>query len=185
MDYWIKANDGQTYGPASPTTMNKWIAEGRVIASTPVAYSPDGPWREATMVPELAAAFGLEPVDPGGVPPTQPVPPAMAPGSWPPAAIAIPQLISGIFNVLTAVSVTVFTFGCATPIGIALLILGIKELIAYSNARVSPPLQYLERTRTYAIFDIVALLAGNFGSLVCGIIMLTQLDDARRRAGLR
>jgi hypothetical protein len=48
-----------------------------------------------------------------------------------------------------------------------------------------PPLQYLERTRTYAICDVITVLAGNFGSLVCGIIMLTQLDEGRRRAGLR
>jgi hypothetical protein len=183
MDYWIKATDGQTYGPASPTTMNKWIAEGRVIASTPVAYSPDGPWREATMVPELAAAFGLEPVDATGVPPTQPVPPSMAPGSWPPGMIAIPQLISGIFHLVCALSWVFTCFGIV--LAVPLTILGIKELIAYSNARVTPPLQYLERTRTYAILDIVAALALNFGSVICGIIMLTQLDEARRRAGLR
>jgi hypothetical protein len=183
MDYWIKANDGQTYGPASPTTMNKWIAEGRVIASTPVAYSPDGPWREATMVPELAAAFGLEPVDTTSVPPTQPVPPAMAPGTWPPGMIAIPQLVSGIFNLLCAIGWVFTCFGIV--LSVPLVILGIKELMAYSNARVMPPLQYLERTRTYAICDVITVLAGNFGSLVCGIIMLTQLDEGRRRAGLR
>ena len=63
MDYWIRATDGQTYGPASLATMNRWITERRVIASTPVSHSPDGPWREATMVPELAAGFGIEPAD--------------------------------------------------------------------------------------------------------------------------
>jgi len=183
MDYWIKATDGQTYGPASPATMNRWVAEGRVIASTPVSHSPDGPWREATMVPELAAAFGIEPVDPTGAPPMQPVPPAMAPGEWPPDMVAIPQLVSGIFNSLAAIGWIFTCFGVVITIPLA--ILGIKELIAYSNRRAMPPLQYLERVRTYAIFDVITLIAGNLGSLVCGIIMLTQLDEARRRAGLR
>jgi hypothetical protein len=67
-------------------------------------------------------------------------------------------------------------------LAIPLAILGIKELIAYSNARTTPPLQYLERSRTYAIFDIVSLLTLNLGSAVCGIIILTQLDAARQRA---
>jgi hypothetical protein len=180
MDYWIRATDGQTYGPASLTSMNRWITEGRVIASTPVSHSPDGPWREATMVPELAAAFGVEPIDPTGAPPTHPEPPAAPTGSWPPDMVAIPQLIAGIFNLLAAVSWIFTCFGVVLAIPLA--ILGIKELIAYSNARTTPPLQYLERSRTYAIFDIVSLLTLNLGSAVCGIIILTQLDAARQRA---
>ncbi len=180
MDYWIKATDGQTYGPASLTTMNRWITEGRVIASTPVSHSPDGPWREATMVPELAVGFGIEPIDPTGAPPTGPVPPAVPAGGWPPDMVAIPQLVSGIFNLLVAVSWLFTCFGVI--LSIPLVILGIKELVAYSNARTTPPLQYLDRSKTYAIFDIVAVLTLNVGSLVCGIIILTQLDAARQRA---
>ena len=180
MDYWIRATDGQTYGPASLTTMNRWITEGRVIASTPVSHSPDGPWREATMVPELAVGFGIEPIDPTGAPPTGPVPPAVPTGGWPPDMVAIPQLIAGIFNLLAAVGWLFTCFGVILTIPLA--ILGIKELVAYSNARTTPPLQYLDRSKTYAIFDIVAVLTLNVGSLVCGIIILTQLDAARQRA---
>jgi hypothetical protein len=94
--------------------------------------------------------------------------------------VAIPQLVSGIFNLLAAVGWLFTCFGVILTVPLA--ILGIKELVAYSNARTTPPLQYLERSKTYAIFDIVAVLTGNFASLICGIIILTQLDAARQRA---
>jgi hypothetical protein len=100
-------------------------------------------------------------------------------GEWPPTAITISQLVSGIFHLIAAAG---WLFACAGVIlSIPLAILGIYELIAYSRARTTPPQQYLESTKTKAILDICSVLAGNFGSMVCGIVMLTQLPAAQER----
>lgn len=187
--YWIIGSDGRTYGPADLATAQRWVAEGRIVASTQVARSPDGPWSDATLVPELAQAFGAEPAaetapEPAAspaaptAPPTQPVQPAV-PVGWPPAGVAIPQLVSGIFNLIVGAGWLFTCFGVVLTV--PLVILGVKELLAYSRARTAKPLDYLESTRTMAILDICTVLTGNLGSAVCGIVILTQLGEAERQ----
>jgi hypothetical protein len=100
-------------------------------------------------------------------------------GEWPPSPIAISQLVSGIFHLITATGWLLTCFGVI--LSVPLTILGIYELIAYSRARTTPPQQYLESTKTKAILDICSVLAGNLGSMVCGIVILTQLPAARDR----
>ena len=63
-----------------------------------------------------------------------------------------------------------------------LVVLGCVEIATYSKAGGMPSARYLGRAKTCAILDIATLLVGNFGSLICGIIILTQLDAARQRA---
>lgn len=186
MTYWIIGTDGQSYGPAELETVRRWVGERRVIGTTPVARSADGPWQDAALVPELARAFGEEPgaedpqagPAPGAAPPTQPQASA-TPVGWPPQAVSIPQLVSGILNLVCAVSWLTTCFGIviALPVGF----LGIKELIAYSRATTLPPGKYLERTKTMAVLDICTVLALNVPSMVCGIVMLTQIPAARDR----
>jgi len=183
--YWIIGSDGRTYGPADLATAQRWVAEGRIVASTQVARSPDGPWNDATLVPELAQAFGAEPpaepaASPGTptAPPTQPVQPVI-PAGWPPNAIGISQLVSGIFNLIAGAGWLFTCFGVVLTV--PLVILGVKELLAYSRARTAKPLDYLESTRTMAILDICTVLTGNLGSAVCGIVILTQLGEAERQ----
>jgi hypothetical protein len=36
MNYWIIAANGQTYGPADLATLRRWVAESRVVGTTPV-----------------------------------------------------------------------------------------------------------------------------------------------------
>lgn len=192
MNYWIIAANGQTYGPADLATLRRWVAESRVVGTTPVGESETGPFRDAALVPELATAFGAPPVDapdaqparsPGTAPPTSPQAPAALPADWPPQALTVSQLVSGIFNLVAAAG---WLFTCVGVIlSIPLAILGIYELIAYSKARTTEPNQYLESTKTKAILDICSLLAGNLGSAVCGIVMLTQIPEARARLGRR
>jgi hypothetical protein len=197
MLYWIIAGNGQAYGPADLALMHRWVAERRIVSTTQVATSEHGPWRDAALVSELARAFGnpdYESTAAGtptghdashapGTPPTTPQtgPTAQVPmnGDWPPAPIAISQLVSGIFHLITATGWLFTCFGVILSIPLA--ILGIYELIAYSRARTTPPQQYLESTKTKAILDICSVLAGNIGSMVCGIVMLTQLPAARDR----
>ena len=185
--YWIIGSDGRTYGPADLATAQRWVAEGRIVASTQVARSPDGPWNDATLAPELAQAFGAEPAAESApaatpaaptAPPTQPVQP-VTPAGWPPNAIGISQFVSGIFNLIAGVGWLFTCFGVVLTV--PLVILGVTELLASSRARTANPLRYLESARTMAILDICTVLAGNLGSVVCGIVILTQLGEAGRQ----
>jgi hypothetical protein len=188
MTYWIIGGNGQTFGPVDLATIHRWVAERRVISTTPVGQSATGPWRDAALFPEFASAFGAEPMPdapPVGdahrtAPPTGTTPSSAAvPANWPPDMIAIPQLISGIFNIVAAVGWAFTCFGII--LSIPLMILGIYELIAYSRARTADPAKYLDGAKTYAVLDICTILTGNLASMVCGIVMLTQLPAARER----
>ena len=197
MLYWIIAGNGQAYGPADLALMHRWVAERRIVSTTQVATSEHGPWRDAALVTELARAFGNPDYesaaaassthhDAAHTPSTPPTGPTTAPGAsmpmsgeWPPAPIAISQLVSGIFHLITATGWLLTCFGVI--LSIPLTILGVYELIAYSRARTTPPQQYLESTKTKAILDICSVLTGNLGSMVCGIVILTQLPAARDR----
>ena len=197
MLYWIIAGNGQAYGPADLALMHRWVAERRIVSTTQVATSEHGPWRDAALVTELARAFGNPDYESAasaastsdhathapGTPPTAPTTPQSTSipmsGEWPPSPIAISQLVSGIFNLITATGWLLTCFGVI--LSVPLTILGIYELIAYSRARTTPPQQYLESTKTKAILDICSVLAGNLGSMVCGIVILTQLPAARDR----
>lgn len=188
MTYWIIGGNGQTFGPVDLATIHRWVAERRVISTTPVGQSATGPWRDAALFPEFASAFGAEPMPdapPVGdahrtAPPTGPTPSSAAvPANWPPDMIAIPQLISGIFNIVAAVGWAFTCFGII--LSIPLLILGVYELIAYSRARTADPAKYLDSAKTYAVLDICTILTGNLASMVCGILMLTQIPAARER----
>ena len=197
MLYWIIAGNGQAYGPADLALMHRWVAERRIVSTTQVATSEHGPWRDAALVTELARAFGdpdYESAAPAastsdhathapGTPPTAPTTPQSTSmpmsGEWPPSPIAISQLVSGIFHLITATGWLLTCFGVI--LSVPLTILGIYELIAYSRARTTPPQQYLESSKTKAILDICSVLAGNLGSMVCGIVILTQLPAARDR----
>lgn len=197
MLYWIIAGNGQAYGPADLALMHRWVAERRIVSTTQVATSEHGPWRDAALVTELARAFGnpdyaseasaastsFHATHAPGTPPTAPTTPQSASmpmsGEWPPSPVAISQLVSGIFHLVTATGWLLTCFGVI--LSVPLIILGIYELIAYSRARTTPPQQYLESTKTKAILDICSVLAGNIGSMVCGIVILTQLPAARDR----
>ena len=188
MTYWIIGGNGQTFGPVDLATIQRWVAERRVISTTPVGQSATGPWRDAALFPEFASAFGAEPMPdapPVGdafrtAPPTGPSSTASTvPANWPPDMIAIPQLISGIFNIVAAVGWAFTCFGIV--LSIPLTILGVYELIAYSRARTADPAQYLDSAKTYAVLDICTILTGNLASMVCGILMLTQIPAARER----
>ena len=191
MNYWIIAANGQTYGPADLATLRRWVAESRVVGTTPVGESETGPFRDAALVPELATAFGAPPVDAdegrpssqASAPPTSPQAPAGIPSDWPPQAIGVSQLVSGIFNLIAAAGWLLTCFGVILSVPLAFL--GIYELIAYSRARTTDPQRYLDSTQTKAVLDICTILAGNLGSAVCGIVMLTQLPAARERLAQR
>lgn len=212
MNYWIIASDGNCYGPADDATIRRWISEGRVIAQTPVGHSKDGPWTEARLVPSLAALFpptapsasaeasaggasaggaaaGGAAVGGGWTPPTNAVAPdpnlfrARWPMGSPPAGITIPILVSGILNLL-------FTLGWLSTcflafIGIPLLLLAIFEFVTYSQASTMEPERLLGRAKVLGILGICTIVLGNIGSMVCGIVILTQLAEARAQLARR
>lgn len=182
MAYWIIGRDGNTYGPTDLATLRRWVTEHRIVATTPVAESEAGPWRDASLVAELASAFG-DSASPS-VPPTSPLPSAppttlpqsLMPADWPPTGVSVPQLVSGIFNLIAAAGWLFTCFGVVLSVPLA--ILGIAELRAYAKASTMRPRDYVESTRTKAILDICTVLAGNVASAICGVVMLTQLPSS-------
>lgn len=118
-------------------------------------------------------------------PPAAPQPAAHA--AWPPTMIGVPMLVSGICNVLTGLGICGSTLlsligaPCAV-LGVPCLALGIVELVTYANARTYDRRAYLDRAKVLAILAICAIVFGNIPSLVCGIVILTQLPDARNAA---
>ena len=57
--WWVGAN-GKPYGPYSMAQLSRFVAEGRVRASTQVAESAEGPWVDARKVMGLLGPTGGE-----------------------------------------------------------------------------------------------------------------------------
>lgn len=204
MPYWILSTDGKSYGPADEAVLRRWIAEGRVTPGTPVGAGADGPWAEARTVPEVSELFvtAAAPTDvpgegPGATvaPPTSPagMRTTAVPAGWPPSELALPLLISGIFHLLYGASLVggscfggLFTFGwgcCFGICGAPAIVLGALEVSHYSQRATMEPQRWLDRAKIFAIIDVCCILWGNVVAIVCGIVVLTQLDGARMRLG--
>ncbi|HLO99893.1 MAG TPA: GYF domain-containing protein [Fimbriimonas sp.] len=53
MQYWVIATDGQKYGPADVATLNTWVAQGRVTATTMVQELASGDQMLASQIPGI------------------------------------------------------------------------------------------------------------------------------------
>ncbi|MBL9140506.1 MAG: hypothetical protein JNK53_01450 [Phycisphaerae bacterium] len=194
-NYWMIGADGKVYGPSDEATMLQWIAERRVTATTQVALSQDGPWTDASDHAQFAGQFsavGAGPAPMNSAPPLEPtsVHPALS-SEWPPSNLQVVLLIGGILNIITgagsvlwtgAVGIASFGIGwCCCPIALIPLVIGILEVVDYTSARRMQPARYLDRTQIWGIINIVMVLFGNVPAMVCGILQLVWLGDARRK----
>ncbi len=98
-------------------------------------------------------------------------------------AIGIMTLINGIFNILWALGITstvvLGTLGIGllcSPITILPGVLGIFEIV-YASKLISNPPKPVNPGKTLAILEIVAILAGNYISLIVGIVALVFYND--------
>lgn len=62
--WFVKTQDGQTYGPIDKSEMDRWAAEGRVNAQCQVRQSSSEPWQSASVVYRHLAAATPPPNDP-------------------------------------------------------------------------------------------------------------------------
>lgn len=87
MQYYVIAPDGQRYGPADISTLNTWIAEGRLLPETQLQDAATGAVMAASTVPGLQfpMAPGAAPQAPMATPPAGPAPGFDVPGT------ALPQ----------------------------------------------------------------------------------------------
>jgi hypothetical protein len=65
--WWVQAK-GASYGPYARAQLDRFVAEGRIRASTLVSTRRDGGWREAHSAPELAGLFAAPAPTPGFAP---------------------------------------------------------------------------------------------------------------------
>lgn len=101
--------------------------------------------------------------------------------------IKIPLLVSGILNALTAAGTIVFgllsivvIIGCfILPVGLFFAFLAWWEIRAYMrlNDPNYPNDQLKAHIKTIAILEIVAILFGSVSSLICGILVMTNIDN--------
>lgn len=56
--FWIIAQDGQSYGPADEATLGQWAREGRLTINSTVQDAATNQRFQAGQVPSLAAIFG-------------------------------------------------------------------------------------------------------------------------------
>lgn len=100
-------------------------------------------------------------------------------------AIVIMTLISGIMNILAALTWTVLivvgTIGVGllcTPVTILPAVLGVFEIIFASKLLTNPPTP-VKPSQTIPILEICAILFANIFSLVTGILALVFYNDPK------
>jgi hypothetical protein len=105
--------------------------------------------------------------------------------------IAVLMLISGIINVLIGLGLVAglalsLVLICCSPVGLLPMALGIFELvyaIRLLSSGTEPP--SYATMQVIAILEIVSILAGNFISLVIGIVNLVMLNDPEVRPSFK
>ncbi len=108
-------------------------------------------------------------------PDTPPPAPAPAPaGASAPNIIRIPILISGICNALLAFA---WVWGCITIIlTIPLAVLAVFEFIYFVKLGQPDFARHKPKLKLISILEICSILVGSVGALICGIIILLNLD---------
>ncbi len=107
-------------------------------------------------------------------PPQQPAAAPAGPGA--PNIIRIPILISAILNSLLALSWIPF---CITIIlTVPLAVLAVFEILLFINLGKPDYATRKPRIKLIAILEMCAVLLGSVGALVCGIIVMVNLDKA-------
>lgn len=105
--------------------------------------------------------------------------------------IAVLMLISGIINVLIGLGLVAglalsLVLICCSPVGLLPMALGIFELvyaIRLLSSGTEP--QSFATMQVIAILEIASILAGNFISLVIGIVNLVMLNNPEVRPSFK
>ncbi|MBV6396618.1 MAG: hypothetical protein HFACDABA_02218 [Anaerolineales bacterium] len=92
-------------------------------------------------------------------------------------AISIMTLVNGIFNIIFGIALAFGTFLLCSPLALLVIVLGGFE-IAYAMKLLGDPPQAVQPSQSIAIWEIVAVAAGNVFSAVVGILVLVFYNDA-------
>lgn len=86
--------------------------------------------------------------------------------------VLIPMLISGIFNIFSAIA---WAFTCVgIPLSALLTVLAIFEFITFANGQTMPRGQIASRSGVLGVLEICTIITGNLGSFICGIIVVVN-----------
>jgi hypothetical protein len=159
---WTINDGGRQFGPHSQIELASLAASGQITPNA-LAWKPGmAQWLPiSAVIPITSAAPSNNPVYAYDRPPSN-------------SGLTVPILIAGIFHLLWGVPL--MHVPCVGWIvGIPMIILGIFELRLFVNSSRLPPAQLIKSARTLAIFEILCIIGFNLPSLVCGIIVLSNL----------
>jgi len=172
--YRLIGSDQKTYGPVNARTVQQWIDEHRLIASSLIQAEGSAEWRPVSSFPEFKVELPPPPVE--APPPVQPQPAQPAPLQPQPAPIAptaLPQgnslaslgLVLGILSVIPCC--------CGFPGYIGLIV----SIFALNQANALPDKQ----GKAAAVAGIVLSCVGIASGL--GFSFLSMLKHSRLHWG--
>jgi len=195
--WYLKTNDGSTFGPVDKAELTGWVLDGRVTDKCQVLLGGSAEWQWADEV------FPLLAKEKTGLPPPRQCPNCAATiakdaaqcrhcgsmlagkrmvisprrSSVSTDGVTMPVLISAIGNILFGLIWLVTCYGIV--IAVPMVILCVLEFNLVSNASRMRPGELASKAQTIAVFEIIAGLF-NFVSLVCGIITLVNASSLAR-----
>jgi len=169
LQYWMRAVDGNEYGPVDQATLQRWFREGRVGPGYQIRISEFGNWQAAELFrPSLphasASAGGNFASENSGADanPYSPVDPALGMYRYPKADPGVKILILGILG-----------FVCCPVFGVAAWIMGHTALNDIAAGRVDPSSKGLVQAGYYiGIASVVINILCMGGSFVIQALSL-------------
>jgi hypothetical protein len=162
LQYWMRAVDGNEYGPVDQFTLQRWFREGRVGPGYQIRTSEFGNWQAAELfrpsLPQSSASLGGNPgagYSAADANSYSPVDPALGMYRYPKADPGVKILILGILG-----------FVCCPVFGVAAWIMGHTALNDIAAGRVDPNSKGLVQAGYYigiaSVLINILCLGGSF-----------------------
>jgi len=192
-EYYFIGGDNKEYGPYSLEKMRTFFSQNRLDTESMVKKDGGG-FQPAANLPEITSSSSQtvpvpSPQEPPAITATQYSPgpvyaPAQVQKPGKVQAISIMVLVSGIFATIGGLSILVGTMCLYVP-AIYGIVHGILAIVKGSQLLGSDPWPAYLTVKTTAIMAIVNIINCDVWGLVCGIVILTFLEDPEMRAYMR
>jgi len=131
--FWMRASDGNIYGPTDRERLNRWFSEGRVGVGYQIRQGESGLWEDAAIFrPETSAAAG-----PGGYASYNPYAPQSGLGNAPASGTPLHKYPKADRGVIVLV-MGILSFAICFIFGIVAVVMG-KAALNDINAGLANP----------------------------------------------